>query len=81
MGVVDYAHSSSSDSSSTTFGFNSGWISGMFFLMKSSCSALSQSSRFLVSVITFPAAENKRSESTLVHGADRYLRASRDSSP
>ncbi len=48
---------------------------GCFFLMKRSISALSHISLFLFSSITFDAAEKRRSLSTLVQGADKYLRA------
>lgn len=47
--------------------------SGMFFLMKRSISAFSDMSLFFFS-ITFDAADKRRSLSTLVQGADRYLR-------
>ncbi len=43
--------------------------------MKRSISALSHISLFLFSSITFDAAEKRRSLSTLVQGADKYLRA------
>ncbi len=46
-----------------------------FFLMKRSISSLSHISLFLFSSITFDAAEKRRSLSTLVQGADKYLRA------
>ncbi len=49
--------------------------SGVFFLMKRSISAFSHISLFLFSSITFDAAEKRRSLSTLVQGADKYLRA------
>ncbi len=48
---------------------------GCFFLMKRNISALSHISLFLLSSITFDAAEKRRSRSTLVQGADKYLRA------
>ena len=50
-------------------------LSGRFFLINKSISAFSHAILFRFSSITWPTAENRRSLSTLVGGADRYFRA------